>query len=252
MKILEFGDTGKRTIILIHGFQLPRQIWQKYIEHYEKDFHIIVPVITGHDPDKKEEFTSFEDEAKAIEDYIISKYGDSIYAIFGMSMGGVLTAALWQNKRLRFEKVIFDGSPLTSMNPLLKAYMRSFYLKVSHRSQQRDQKTLDRAAGTIVPKENLEDFLKVLDNMSDQTIISSINGIADFRLKADTDIPDTQVYYFHGTASNEMLAKKTAKYLKKHHPDAEIKAFEGKGHCENSLLHPEVMIKELDRILKQL
>ncbi len=42
MKILEFGDTSKRKIILIHGFQCPWQVWNKYIEYYEKKFHIIV------------------------------------------------------------------------------------------------------------------------------------------------------------------------------------------------------------------
>ena len=33
MKILEFGDTSKRKIILIHGFQCPWQVWNKYIEY---------------------------------------------------------------------------------------------------------------------------------------------------------------------------------------------------------------------------
>ena len=32
MKILEFGDDSKRKIILIHGFQCPWQVWNKYID----------------------------------------------------------------------------------------------------------------------------------------------------------------------------------------------------------------------------
>ena len=43
MKILEFGDKSKRKIILVHGFQSPWQVWEKYIEHFKNDFHIIVP-----------------------------------------------------------------------------------------------------------------------------------------------------------------------------------------------------------------
>ena len=38
MKILEFGDTSKRKIILIHGFQCPWQVWNKYIEYYKDKF----------------------------------------------------------------------------------------------------------------------------------------------------------------------------------------------------------------------
>lgn len=59
MKILEFGDKSKRKIILIHGFQSPWQVRSKYIENYKNDFHIIVPIMSGHNPDEKEDFISF-------------------------------------------------------------------------------------------------------------------------------------------------------------------------------------------------
>ena len=104
MKILEFGDTSKRKIILIHGFQCPWQVWNKYVEYYKNKFHIIVPIMSGHNPDVKDDFISFAADAIEIEDYILSRYGKEIYAVYGMSMGGVLTATLWQNNRLRYVK----------------------------------------------------------------------------------------------------------------------------------------------------
>ena len=52
----------------------------------------------------------------------------------------------------------------------------------------------------------------------------------------------------HGTAVNEILAKKSAKYVKKHHPNTTVKCFKGKFHCENALFNPEIMIVELDKI----
>ena len=248
MEILEFGDTSKRKIILIHGFQSPWQVWEKYIEHYKKDFHIIVPIMPGHNPEIKEDFTSFEQTAKELEDYIISRYGSKVYAVYVMSMGGVLTATLWQNKRLEFEKVIFDGSPLVSYNSIMRKFTLTFYLNVTHKSQQRDKKTLEQAVTSIIAKENLDDFLRVLDNMSDTTIKNCINCIGNFKLKSNID-SSSRIYFFHGTAFNEMLAKKTAKYVKKHYPDAVVKCFNGKAHCENALFYPEIMIEELDKVL---
>ena len=38
------------------------------------------------------------------------------------------------------------------------------------------------------------------------------------------------------------LAKKSAKYIKKHYLSAVIKCFKGKGHCENAIFAPDVMI----------
>lgn len=250
MEILEFGDRNRRKIILIHGFQSPYQVWDKYIEHYEKDFHVIVPIMPGHDPDRKEDFISFAETAKALENHYISHYGKNVYAVYGMSMGGVLTAMLWQNKILNIEKVIFDGTPLISFSGIIEKMMLHFYLSITHKAQQRDKKTLEQAVDRIISKENLDAFLKFLDNMSDVTIINCIKNIARFKLSANIDTAVTKIYFYHGTAANEMLAKKSAKYISKNYPAAAITCFKGKAHCENSLLHPELMIEKLDRILK--
>lgn len=84
--------------------------------------------------------------------------------------------------------------------------------------------------------------------MSDATVENSIDGIGDFKLKQDITTPDTIVYFFHGTAPNEMLAKKSAKYLKKYYPTTVVQCFKGKFHCENSLFNPSIMIEELDKV----
>ena len=42
-------------------------------------------------------------DVEAILHPIISNYGNDVYAVFGMSMGGVLTATIWENKRLNIE-----------------------------------------------------------------------------------------------------------------------------------------------------
>ena len=96
--------------------------------------------MSGHNQEKVEEFVSFEDDAKQIEDFVISNYGKDVFAIFGMSMGGVLTATLWQNANLNFEKVIFDGSPLVSYNSFMKKFMTNFYLDVTHKTQKEIKK----------------------------------------------------------------------------------------------------------------
>ncbi|WP_425538106.1 alpha/beta fold hydrolase [Microaceticoccus formicicus] len=249
MKVLEFGNITNRKIILIHGFQCPWQVWNKYIEYYKDKFHIIVPIMSGHNPEVKEDFISFASDAKEIEDYILSRYGKDIYAVYGMSMGGVLTAILWQNNRLIFDKVIFDGSPLVSYNSLMKEFMKKFYVDITHKSRQRDKKTVERATKVIISEDNLEYFLKVIDNMSDTTVDKSIEDIANFKLSQSIHTPDTVVYFFHGTAANEMLAKKSAKYVSKYYPNTIIKCFKGKFHCENALFNQKIMIEELDKIL---
>lgn len=249
MEILEFGDNSKRKLILVHGFQSPYQVWNQYIEHYKKTFHMIVPILPGHNPKQKEDFVSFSETAKELEDYYITRYGENVHAVYGMSMGGVLAATLWQNMRLNIEKIIFDGSPLVSFNDLIRKMMLSFYLNITHKSQQRDKKTLEQAVKSIITQENLNDFLQLLDNMSDTTITNCINDVADFSLSDNIDAENSKIYFYHGTALNETFAKKSAKFISKNYPNTIIKSFKGKAHVENFLFQPELMIKELDKVL---
>lgn len=249
MEILKFGDETKKRIVLIHGFQSPYQIWDKYIEHYKEDFCVIVPVLSGHNQNKREEFNSFNDEISFFEKNYISRFGKDVYAVFGMSMGGIFASHLWQSQQLNIEKIILDGSPLVSYNKLVKKIIERFYLKISHRTQKRDRKALKQAVNSIILEENLHQLVNVIDNMSDKTISNYINSIGDYKLPKNINTPNTQLYYFHGTAINEMYAKKTAKYINKHYKNAKIQCFKGLAHCEKSLLHPEEMIKEIDSIL---
>ena len=79
---------------------------------------------------ESEHYQMIAGDAKEIEEYILSRYGKEIYAVYGMSMGGVLTATLWQNNRLSFDKVIFDGSPLVSYNSFMKVFIHLYYTSV--------------------------------------------------------------------------------------------------------------------------
>ena len=233
MEILEFGNKDNKKIILIHGFQLIWQFWEKHIEYFKNDYHVIVPIVSGHSQNKKEIFTSFEETAKEIEDYCINNFGDNIYAIFGMSMGGLVAAKLLQNRKLKIQKVIFDGSPLVSYNKFMRKMFTKFYLDVTHKSQARDKKTLENAKKNgLVPNGKNEEFLKLMDNLTDQTIINFIAASSKYKLPNNIDLNDTELYYYHGTKMNETLAKQTSRYIKKWYPKAKVKCFRGAGHCE--------------------
>ncbi|NLZ37250.1 MAG: alpha/beta hydrolase [Clostridiales bacterium] len=248
MKALEFGDSSKRKLVLIHGFQMPYQIWNKYIEHYSSNFHIIVPILPGHYPNHEEDFVSFSVSAEEFENYYIPKYGADVFAVYAMSMGGVLAATLWRRDRLKIEKLIFDSSPLIPVNFLMKKMILNFYLTATHKSQKRDKKALKQAE-SMCPKDCFDEFLNVLDFMTDTTIQNCVKGVVDYRLPPNLDAENTRIYYFHGTTINELLAKKSAGFISKHCKNSFIKEFKGKSHCENMLFSPQIMIEELDGIL---
>ena len=174
--------------MLVHGFESPYQIWIDYIEHYKENYHILVPILPGHDVREKSEFNSFDDTAKEIENYCISKSINHIYAIYGMSMGGVVASYLWKNKRLTFEKVILESSPLLPFGKYMTQMLIKQYLSITQKARERNRKVVRNAINSMVTEDMLDVFLELLDNISDETIKNYLYAVGQFKLPSDIDL----------------------------------------------------------------
>ena len=250
MRILEYGDPSNNKIILIHGFESPYQIWQDYIDFYKKDYCLIVPILTGHNVDDKEDFISFDKCVKELENYYITKYGNKVYAIYGMSMGGIVASYIWQNQNIEITKLILESSPLLPFGKVLINILTKQYLSITHKVKIRDEKTINQAINTIITIDKLNIFLQLMDHISNTTIINYIKEVGKFKLRNDIDTPNTKVYYLYGSTINEILFKKVAKYLKKHYPNTNTILLKNKGHCEDALINPQNHIITINKILK--
>ena len=249
MTILEYGDINKPLLVLIHGFESPVEVWAEYVNYFLEDYYLVVPILPGHNPKEREDFVNFDLVIKELEEVLL-KINKPIKLLYGMSMGGAVCGKLFDRNKLQIENLVFDGSPLLGFNNLMKKMMKSTYLDLTHKTQKRNPKTIKQAVNSIIPKEKLFLFLDVLDNISDDTIINYINELGNYHIKNDV-INDTKIYFYHGTKMNELLAKKSANYLKKYYPNTQIKVFKRCGHCEISIFKPLQMIREIEDILSK-
>ena len=245
MEILEYGDSKKNKIILIHGFQMHIDSLKVYIDTLKKDYCVIVPVLPGHNPDIKEEFESFERCLDEFEEYYINKFGNEAYAIISFSMGGVFFFFFWKNAKIKINKIIMESSPLLKWNDLMINIMTKQYLSLTRATRERNPKIITQATNSIVLEENLDSFLKMLDNMSDETIINYLKEVGKFNLPNNIDSSNTDIYYDYGGKINEIIFKKVGKYISKYYDNAYIHCIEGKGHCEDAIFQPEKKVKEL-------
>ncbi len=248
MKITAYGKKENKKIILIHGFESLTAIWEKYIEVLSDKYYLIVPTLPCHGG-YDEHFYSFEQCAQELEDFCVEQECKDIYAIYGMSMGGVLASMLLERGRLMVEKMIIESSPLLPFGRLITSVLIKQYIDITHKSQKRDPKTLEEATKSIISKEYLEDFLNVLDHLSDEDIERYLRAVDEYKFPKGIDIGQTKIVYCHGTRLSEFTCRRVARYLKKHYPSTEIIEFKDKGHCEDALLHPEIRAFEIYRML---
>lgn len=250
MEILEFGNPKNDKIIFIHGFESPYQIWDEYIEYYKKDFCIIVPILTGHNINENTDFISFEKCLNELEAFYISKYGNKVFAIYGMSMGGVLASLLWENKKLEIKKLIMESSPLLGYGKLFTWIMTKQYLSITHKAQARDMKAIRQAVNSMVTNDKLDIFIELLDRISDTTIINYIKEVGKHKVTNENS-QEVNIYYLYGSKTNEILFRTVAKFLEKNYSNVTTICIDGKGHCEDALLNPNQHIKLLNEILKK-
>ena len=125
MNYKEFGRDNTRTIMLLHGGGLSWWNYREEAEALKNEYHVIIPILDGHAGSDKH-FTTIENNASDIIDFIQDHLGGQIFLIGGLSLGGqILLEMLSQQgdicKHAVIESAMAVPSKLTSalMRPAL-------------------------------------------------------------------------------------------------------------------------------------
>ena len=86
MTMIEFGKQNQDTVLLLHGGGLS---WWNYREvaKFLEDYHVILPILDGH-ADSDAPFTTIEDNATRIIDFIDRHLDGKVTVLGGLSLGG--------------------------------------------------------------------------------------------------------------------------------------------------------------------
>lgn len=134
MNFKEYGNKNKDTIMLLHGGGLSWWNYREEAERLQKSYHIIIPILDGHS-DSDRRFTSIEDNAQEIIDYIENNYDGHISLIGGLSLGGQILLEILSKKMTKnalklkcvFSKC-FHGPKREPKKPLNKGLQGDFVL----------------------------------------------------------------------------------------------------------------------------
>lgn len=252
MRFIEAGKYNQKVMLLIHGMQVPWQVWNEHIKYFSKFYHVIVPILSGHDPEDTSTFLSIQEEAVKIEDFLILHNKTEIMAICGVSMGGAISTLLWKRGNLQIENLILDGAPLLPYNKIISNIIAKQYLYLSAKVKKRDTKTLAKCEAKFMPSKYMRYFLDMIDIMSEETIQNCVISVSKYRLDIDRNIKNVNLAYFYGTGINEYYSKKSAKYLLSEYPQAKIHCLKGCSHCEFYLYKPEKHISMIEKSIDNL
>ena len=86
MNCREFGTDGKDVIMLLHGGGLSWWNYRDVACLLENEYHVVIPILDGHAGSDRH-FTSIEDNASEIIDFMDKRFGGSVPFIGGLYHG---------------------------------------------------------------------------------------------------------------------------------------------------------------------
>ena len=125
MKAVEYGMENDKAIIMLHGGGLSWWNYREQAEMLGSRYHVILPILDGH-ADGDTPFTTIEDNAKHIIEYIDYNFGGSVIAICGLSLGAQILLEMLSQRR-DICKFAFIESALTIPMPVTSALITPIF-----------------------------------------------------------------------------------------------------------------------------
>ncbi len=250
MRVHEFVDGDKPVMILIHGVLTPWKIWTPQLEAFRSNYNIYIIALSAHTEDFSSAFTDMDTEVEGIIRYFVDKGIPNIDVLCGISFGGKISYRIWQDGRLAIKNLIMDGAPLVSCPKFMQNIMINNYVKIIHQSKERNPKVIASFKKNFLPERYLDDYLKIADFMTDESMKNIVLAAFNGDMKADVE-NRSKVLFIHGTKGNEVLSKKAAALMKKQYPETKVICFKGDLHCYKALYEPERWIETVSDFLKQ-
>jgi len=250
MNIHEFGKDNKKVILLIHPSLVKWDYFEYILPLLEQDYHLIVPALPGYDFDENSDFTSVEEIADDLIEWLTDHNINHLFAVYGCSMGGSIALLTALRTQVIIDHCVIDGGITPYRLPWMITRLIALkdYLMMM----------LGRAGGTKLlekvfstdeySKEDLEYVSEVLQHCSRKTLWRTFDSCNNYKLPDPLPKINTKIHYWF--AENEQKARKAdIRYMKDFFPDTVFDRYPDLGHAGLVLLKPELFtekIKQLD------
>jgi pimeloyl-ACP methyl ester carboxylesterase len=237
-----FKDTGHKelpTMIFIHGGGLSDWSLTPIVREFQKNFHVITPIIDGHGEAALDTFISISDSATKLIHYIDANCNGQVFAIAGLSIGAqIVTEMLSQRDNIALYAMIESALvyPLKGITSLTVPTYQLCYGLIKQRWFSKLQ-----ANSLCVPTNMFEIYYQDSLHMSKESLINITLSNGTYDLKES--IANTKAKVLIVVGEKEItIMKKSAQRLHETIPGSEIYIAPGMKHGEISLKHPQKYI----------
>ena len=247
MTAVEFGKEHGEVILLLHGGGLSWWNYREAAQLLQSGYRVVLPVLDGHAGSERP-FTTIEDCAAAMIEWIDREYGGSVALIGGVSLGAqVLLEMLAQRPQLCRCAVV--ESALARPMPLTRALTKPM-LWASYGLIQKPWFAKLQFRALRLRAELYEEYYRDTCRITRQDMAAFLQANAGYRAKPQLGAVQAKVLVAVGAKEPPQMVR-SARLLHRLLPGSVLRVLPGWYHGEFSLNHAPEYARALTELLRQ-
>ena len=241
MLFKHFGDKSNPVVILLHGGGLSWWMWQRQIAKLYQNYHIIAPIIDGHDIDGNE-FSDISNSADHLIDYIDKTLGGQVMALCGFSLGAQVALDVLAKRPSTAQFAVIESALTEPLGPAAKWMIPLVGLSYGLIKQRWFARA--QAGQMFIPEEYFETYFESSQKISKTSLIHITKSNADFRVNPALSGCEAKTLILAGEKEVAAILA-SAEHLGRVLPAVEVRRLAGYWHGELCIGHPDEYVQIL-------
>lgn len=246
MVIKEFGTQNKDTVILLHGGGLSWWNYRDEIALLKNRFRVIVPILDGHS-ESDCEFTSIEDNAARIIDYIDVHFNGKVEIIGGLSLGGQILLEILSRRSDICNYAMIESALAIPMPVTYRLIEPS--MKLSYGLIQKKWFSKLQFKSLKIRNNLFDDYFNDTRRITRENYIAFMKGNSAYRANQKLTACQAKALIIVGSKERPII-KKSAKNIRDLIPNSELVTLEGYFHGDLSINHANEYIERMENLMR--
>ena len=240
MTFKTYGNKGRPGLLLIPGLGVSYEIFLPLIEILKERFDIIAVGIDGFLLGEESRFTSVDDQAAQVIQYVRENLEGHLDVAYGLSLGGKILSRILERDEIVIDHAIMDAAPLLplpkwSVDPL--RYYQSFNVWTCYHWTGFWRWVFHSHYFDVL----LEECKKVWPSGRGKAVRDGYKDVYTHKLES---IHGADIHFWYGN-KEALVAKPQVEHLRTLHPDTHVEVFPGMNHGQLLVDHPEEVARRI-------
>lgn len=247
MKYVEYGKKNTDVILLLHGGGLSWWNYREVAEMLQMDYHVILPILDGH-AGSDVDFSSIEDNAVNIINFIDERFYGKVFLIGGLSLGGQILLEMLSKRRDICQYAFLESTlvvPSKITYSLMKPMIGSCYFLVHQKWFSKLQFKFLR-----IKQEFFEEYFRDTCQITKKNMITFMQENSMYHIKESVGDCTAEVYIFVGEKETYMM-RESAEIIHDNIKGSILNILPNMHHGEFSITYGNVYANKILEIIKR-